>query len=248
MTHANAPCHTGDRDIVAVPQIVHRADLPSGLQAVHYRLKGFNATTGDNGLVYSFATGHGQHLLVNGAVFIADKIIRSIFSGHLNAIGPGAHRNNAGRSPQDRACHRHQANRADAHHQHGVAKLHVRQFHAMKTGRNHVRKHTGIHNVHALRQQCQIAVSVIDVEILRKDAVLDVGEFPSCQHSVRVHGIAGLRLQGTPVGGNGRDQDPITGLEIPHLGAYLHHLSTAFVAQDHVVPLTNSTLPDGVYV
>ena len=118
----------------------------------------------------------------------------------------------------------------------------------MEACRHHIAELGRLDGVKVLGEVCQVAVRIIDVEELAEDTVLKVGELPSCQHTTAVHRVAGLSLERVPVRSDGRHDDPVTGLEVLDQLAYLDHLGTALVAEDHIVAIAYGALPEGVYV
>ena len=118
----------------------------------------------------------------------------------------------------------------------------------MEAGRHHIAELGRLDGVKVLGEVCQVAVRVIDVEVLAEDTVLEVGELPSCQHTTAMHRVAGLSLERIPVGSDRRYDDPITGLEVLDQLTYLDHLGTALVTEDHIVTVAYGALPEGVYV
>ena len=116
----------------------------------------------------------------------------------------------------------------------------------MESGGDHVGQDAGVGGIHALGHVREVAVRVVDMEELGEDAVLEVGELPAGQHSAGVHGVASLGLEGVPVGCDGGDEDAVAGLEVLDLGADLDDLAGGLVAEDHVVAITDCTLPQRV--
>ena len=114
----------------------------------------------------------------------------------------------------------------------------------MESRREHVGKHAGVDGVDALGDQGQIAVGVVDVEVLGKNAVFEVGEFPAGEHAAGMHGIAALGLKGVPVGRDRGHEHAVTGLEILDQRADFHDLGAAFVAENHVVPFADGPFPN----
>ena len=154
---------------------------------------------GNDHLVHAFAVRQPEHLLVNGAFLVADKIRGTVGSGSLAADLAGANADDAACAVQIRAGNGHQADRANADDQHRVAELDVRLFHAVKPCGHHVGEHAGLFRRNFVRHVGQIAVGVVDMEVFAEDAILEVGEFPARQHAAGVGAKTGLGLQGTPV-------------------------------------------------
>ena len=94
----------------------------------------------------------------------------------------------------------------------------------------------------------QICVRFIDMKALGEHAVLEVREFPACQHPARVHRVARLCLHASPVGRDGRDDHTVAGPKIPNKAARFHDLAHCLVTEDHVMPLADRALPDRVDV
>ena len=92
----------------------------------------------------------------------------------------------------------------------------------------------------------QIPVGVVDVEVFRKHAVLDVGEFPPGEHPAGVHGIPRLRFDGRPVRRDGGDDHAVSGLEVPDKASGFHDLADGLMAEDHIAAHADGALPDGV--
>jgi len=58
-----------------------------------------------------------------------------------------------------------------------------------------------------------VRVGFVDQEVLGEDAVLDVGVLPAAERAAGLGGVARLRGEGAPIGGDGADGDPVTRLE-----------------------------------
>ena len=116
----------------------------------------------------------------------------------------------------------------------------------MKARGHHIAEHHSAGRIQTAGEPGEIGVGLVDVEVFGEDAVLEVGELPPREHAAGVHGEAPLGLPAAPVGGDGRDDDPVPHLQIPHQGAHLHDLPYGLVAQDHVGALADGSLPHGV--
>ena len=82
------------------------------------------------------------------------------------------------------------------------------------------------------------------MEILCKDAVLEVGELPAGKHAAGVHCKTLLRLSGIPVRRDCGYQYFISDLEVPDKGTNFHDLPNRLMAEDHIGSLTNRACPD----
>ena len=189
-----------------------------------------------------------QDLLDDVALSIVDDVCGAIGLGGFHTNWAGTYGKQTGGSPQGSASHGHEAHRADSNNTDSVAELNVRQLYPVETGGDHIAEHHGGRRVQLLRQPGEVGVCLIDVEIFRENAVLEVGELPSGQHTARVHGISGLSFQAAPIRCNGRDNDPVAGLQGLHQAAYFHDFAHRFVAQNHVSPFADGAFPDGMDV
>lgn len=147
---------------------------------------------------------------------------------------------------QCRARNSHQAHRANAHHKHGIAVLHIGQFRTMKAGRHHIAQHHGFGRVNGGRQQGQVAVRIVNVKKLAEHAVLKIGKFPAREHAAGMHGIPGLRLKRIPVWRNCGHDDLVPRFKATHQGTNFHNFANRLVSQNHVVPVTQRALPNRV--
>ena len=118
----------------------------------------------------------------------------------------------------------------------------------MQSGGDHIAEHHSRNGVHLFRQQGKVPVRIVHVEKLRKDSILDVGKFPSGEHSPRVHRESALRLETVPIGGDRGDDHTVPRLKIPNQSPCLHNLPDALVAEDHVMAFPHRALPYGVNV
>ena len=248
VAHANAPLNAGDVDIGAAAEVVDVADLAAGLEALDAGFVGGDIAAGDDNLIDTLAAGQSENLLVDGAVLVADELVGAVELGGLDALRTGTDSQDAGGAAQGSTGHAHQADRADADNQDGITELNIGQLNAVEAGGHHVGEHAGVDNVDAVGQVSEVAVGVVDMEELGIEAILEVGELPAAQHTAGVHGVAALSLKGVPVGGDGGDENTVTGLEVLDHRANLDDFGAALVAEDHVVSLTDGALPDGMDV
>ena len=86
------------------------------------------------------------------------------------------------------------------------------------------------------------------MEKFREYAVLEVRELPARQHAARVHGISPLRFEAAPIGGNGGHDYLVAHLQILDKLARFDDFADGLVAQNHIVPFTDRSFPDGVDV
>ena len=230
MAHAAAPLHPGDPDVVAAAQVIDVTNISAGLHHVHSLKEGVVVATGEDDPVYAMTVGLIQHLLDDVALPVVDDVCGAIGLGSLCADRAGANGKEPGRAPQSCAGHSHKTHRTNANHANGVAKLNVSQFHTVEASGDHVAEHDCRGRIQALRQKGEVCVGLVDMEILRKDAVFEVGELPSGQHAARMHGISGLCFQAAPVGGDGRNDDPVAWFQGFDQVAHLYDFAHCFVA------------------
>ena len=146
------------------------------------------------------------------------------------------------------ARHGHQSDRPDPDDQDVVAEGDLGQLDAVQAGGHHVGEHAGLGGRDILGDEGQVAVRVVDVEVLAEDSVFEVGELPTGEHAARVHGISRLRLGRGPVRRDGGDQDVVSRLEVLDERPHLDDFTTRFVAEDHVRALADRPLPARVHV
>ena len=174
MPHPDAPFRTRQANVFSAAEIIDISDSSAWLQDFYDRNERIDIAACDDCTVNTSSTSQFQNLPIDGAIFIADEIGSTVLSRCIYADGPRSDCEDSGCAAERCPCHRHQSDRADADYEHGITKLYVCEFCAVKTGRHHVREHAGFHNVHTLRQMRQIAVGVVYMEIFRKYAVLDI--------------------------------------------------------------------------
>ena len=187
-------------------------------------------------------------MLVNGAVLVGKEVGCAVALGGLNADGARAHGDDARSTVQSRTGNAHKTNRSDADDEYRIAELNAGQLNGMESGGNHVGENAGICGIHAFGHVSQVAVGVVYVEVLGKDAVFEVGEFPTGKHTAGVHGISGLCLKGVPVGSNGGNKDAVARLKVLDKLANLNDFGGAFVAQNHVVAIPDGAFPKRVHI
>ena len=142
----------------------------------------------------------------------------------------------------------HEADRSNTNNQDGIAKLNTSKLNCVETSWNHVGKDTSICWIHALWHVSKVAVSIVYMEILGEDAVLEVGELPASKHATGVHRVASLSLKGVPVWSNCRNKDAITRLEVLDALANLNNLCGALMTKNHVVTVADCALPQSVNI
>ena len=64
----------------------------------------------------------------------------------------------------------------------------------MKSRGHHIAQHDRRSRIDALGKTRKVGIRLVDMEILGKYAVFEIGKFPARQHPARVHGIPALRL------------------------------------------------------
>src|SRR5208282_6712604 len=80
----------------------------------------------------------------------------------------------------------------------------------------------------------EIRIGVVDVEILREDAILDVGEFPSAERAAGLRGVPGLRKLVTPVRSDRARDHAVARLELAHARADLVHDSDRLMTESQI--------------
>ena len=128
----------------------------------------------DHNPVHAPAMGFVKNLLHDVALAVIDDVGGAVLPCGLHAVGTGPHGVQPACAADGSRCHGHQPHRADADDAYRIAELHVRKLHAVKARGHHVREHDAILRGEALGQKRQIAVRLVDVEILAKHAVLKV--------------------------------------------------------------------------
>ena len=187
-------------------------------------------------------------LLDDPTTAVVDDLRRAKLHGQIAAIFTGANCIDPGCTTNRRRCNCHQSNRTNANHCDIITELDVGQLCTVEACGHHVRNHRRCRKIHTLRQMCQVAIRIIHMEILCKDAVLEVGELPAGKHAAGVHCKTLLRLSGIPVRRDCGYQYFISDLEVPDKGANFHDLPNRLMAEDHIGPLTNRACPDRMYV
>ena len=118
----------------------------------------------------------------------------------------------------------------------------------MESGGNHVRQHRRILDFYAGGYVGEVSVRVVYVEEFAEHAVFEVRELPACKHAAGVHRITCLSFKRVPVGSNSRNQNLVSGLKILNQRTDFYDFAAAFVAQNHVVPVSDCTFPYRVNV
>ena len=244
--HADTPFDTRDLDGYTRAKVVDVADFAAGFQRFHGFVEGVHGTTGDDDFIDTFAVGEGKNLIVNAAFLIADDVGRTIVFGRFHAGGAGTNSVDMRRTAQGATCDGHKPDWANTDDEDGIAVLHVGKFNAMKAGRHHIGEHRRMFDFYAFGDEGEVAIRVVDVEVFAEDAVFEVREFPTGEHSTRVHGIATLGFEGIPVRSDGRHQDFVTRFEVFDERANFNYFATTFMAENHVVPVAKSAFPNGM--
>ena len=227
--HARAPFDARDFHIFPGAEIIYVADDAARLQHADGLGKGVHIAPGDDHPIHTLASGLVQDLLVDGAVAIVDDLCGAVFFGQIGADFAGADSEEIGCTPERCGGHCHQPYRADAHYAHVVTILYVGQLRSVKARGHHIAEHDRRAGIDAFGEQRQIAVGVIDVEILGEYPVFEVGKFPTGQHPARVHGEAALGFQRIPVRGDGGHDDLVAGFKIFDQSSHFIHDAHGFV-------------------
>ena len=174
VAHAYAPFDAGDADRIARAQVIHVAQNSTGLEHFDGFGESVGIAAGNNDPVNALALGHSQDLLIDRTVLVADDVGRAVGAGQVSADLAVAHGDDAARAPQVGCGNGHQAHRTDADGQYGIAKPDIGQLGAHYAGGHHIAHHAGLLQAHAVGNQRQVAVGVIYMAVIGKNAVLEV--------------------------------------------------------------------------
>ena len=248
MAHTNAPLDARNVDVVAGTEVVDVTNLSARLECLDSVLEGLAAAAVDADAVNALAAGELHDLLPDWAVLVGNEVGCAVALSCLNADWTGTNSNDARSTVECSTSNGHEADRSNADDQDGVAELNASQLNCVEASWNHVGKDAGVCWIHALWHVSEVAVSVVYVEVLGEDAVLEVGELPASKHATGVHGVASLSLKGVPVWSNCRNEDAVARLEVLDALANLDNLCGALMTKDHVVTVTDCALPQSVNV
>ena len=107
VAHPDAPLRTRQAHIFSAAEIIDISDVSARLQSLYDRNERIRIAARNDCAVDALAACQFQNLLVNGAVFVADKIGSAILPRCFYADGPCSDRKDSGRAPKGCARHRH---------------------------------------------------------------------------------------------------------------------------------------------
>src|SRR5215467_3123449 len=157
-------------------------------------------------------------------------------------LGHGIDTDHQARAAKPRARDRHQPDRSQRENCHGATDRNVGVLGGHKTGREHVTAVDGAFFAHIGRDMCQVRVSVVDVEVLSEYAILDVGKFPSAQGGARLRWMPRLRSVVAPIRGDRTDYHPVSGFEMPDLGAHFLNEANRLMSEGKIFPRANGAV------
>ncbi len=132
VAHPDAPLRTRQAHIFSAAEIIDISDSSAWLQDFYDRNERIDIAACDDCTVNTSSTSQFQNLPIDGAIFIADEIGSTVLSRCIYADGPRSDCEDSGCAAERCPCHRHQSDRADADYEHGITKLYVCEFCAVK--------------------------------------------------------------------------------------------------------------------
>lgn len=181
-----------------------------------------------------------NNLFLDVTVFIIEDLLCAVILCELNAARSAAHGKDTACTAKCRASDRHEANRAGADHNNGIAELDVSHLNGAEAGGNHIGSQNTGSNGNTLGNSRKVHVCKGDTEIFAENSVVTQGSESAAGLTAGMHVPAFLNLRGQPVRSNAGNGNDFTDLNVGNQTANLNDTTDCLVSKNDVGALLTS--------
>ena len=213
VAHAHAPGQPRDRHAVAIAVVADVGDGPARARHTHARGEGLRRAQGLDRRIHALAAREFHDRLDGVLLGEVHDHVAAILHRQRDAVRHGLNPDDQPRTAEASADGRHQTHGPLREHGHAAADGNVRELGRDESGGEHVTAVRGLLVGEAVGNGREVGHGVVDVEVLGKAAILEVGELPPAEHPAALAWIAALAIVARVARRDGADRNTLADLE-----------------------------------